>query len=99
MGVLNKLPEYEADLLDIWLYIAEDSPTNADRYLSRIEETVNKIADSPGMGRSAEHVRPGFRMFPIDNYLFFYREIKGGIEAVSIVSGFRDLEHLFSKEK
>ncbi len=37
-------PRAEADLLDIWRYIAQDSPANADRMLDRINETLNRLA-------------------------------------------------------
>jgi len=29
-------PEAEQDLVDIWLYIAEDQPINADHFLERL---------------------------------------------------------------
>lgn len=31
-----KAEEEEEDLIDIWLYIAEDQPVNADRFLDRL---------------------------------------------------------------
>ena len=37
-----------------------------------------------------------FHSFPVDDYLIFYRPIVEGIEVVWIVSGYRDLEALFS---
>ncbi len=36
MPTLTTSPEAEQDLLDIWRYIAEDSPVNADRFLDRL---------------------------------------------------------------
>ena len=30
--------EDEQDLIDIWLYIAEDQPVNADHFLERLQE-------------------------------------------------------------
>jgi toxin ParE1/3/4 len=38
MPRLLKRPEVENDLDDIWWYIAQDSPQNADRFLDRIAE-------------------------------------------------------------
>lgn len=40
------------DLLDVWLYIAADSPDAADRWLDEIEETLHLIAGAPGLGRA-----------------------------------------------
>lgn len=38
MPTLIISPEAEQDLVDIWLYIAEDQPVNADRFLERLEQ-------------------------------------------------------------
>lgn len=44
-------PEAENDLLETWLYIAEDQPINADRYLDKLQETAQKLAEFPDLGR------------------------------------------------
>ncbi len=38
MPTLIISPEAEQDLIDIWLYIAEDQPVNADHFLERLQE-------------------------------------------------------------
>ena len=48
------------------------------------------------MGRRRDELLPTLRSFPVDDYLIFYRPIVEGIEVVRIVSGYRDLEALFS---
>lgn len=35
MLTLVKAPKAESDLIDIWLYVSEDQPINADRLLDR----------------------------------------------------------------
>ena len=37
MAIIFKRPLAELDLLDIWDYIADDSPDRADTFLDRIE--------------------------------------------------------------
>lgn len=44
-------PEAENDLLETWLYIAEDQPINADRYLDKLQEKAQKLAECPDLGR------------------------------------------------
>jgi len=39
MPRLLKRPEAENDLEEIWWYIAQDSPKNADSFLDRIQES------------------------------------------------------------
>lgn len=41
----------ENDLLDIWSYIAEDQPINADRFLDKLDEKALKLAEFPELGR------------------------------------------------
>ena len=43
--------EAEIDLLDIWLFIAEVQPINADRFLEKLREKVQKLAEFSGLGR------------------------------------------------
>jgi len=40
MAILLKHPLAEFDLLDIWDYIADDSPDRADDFLDRIESKL-----------------------------------------------------------
>ena len=39
------------DLIDIWLHIAEDDPTAADRVLDRLDDAASHLADHPEDGR------------------------------------------------
>lgn len=50
MPTLITSPEAEQDLLDIWLYIAEDSPVNADRFLDRLEGKALVLAEFTEIG-------------------------------------------------
>jgi toxin ParE1/3/4 len=45
MQILIISPEAEQDLIDIWLYIAEDQPVNADRFLEQLQEKAQKLAE------------------------------------------------------
>lgn len=51
-----KLPKAENDLEEIWLFIAQDSPDNADKFLDEIEETCWKLARFANMGRNRDVV-------------------------------------------
>ncbi|MCW5982473.1 MAG: type II toxin-antitoxin system RelE/ParE family toxin [Bryobacteraceae bacterium] len=47
-------PQARADLLEIWNYIAEDSPEDADRVLERLYVAFTRLAQTPGMGHHRE---------------------------------------------
>jgi toxin ParE1/3/4 len=84
-----------ADLNDIWLYIASDSPEAADRFIDRLLAAGKKLAASPRIGRAREELARGVRSFPVGSYVIFYRGSRSGIEVVRILSGYRDIEALF----
>ena len=84
----------EQDVLDIWLYIAADNITAADKLVDRFTEIYERLADNPGIGSSQEQYRPGLRCFPVGNYIVFYRTIDGGIEVYRVLHGARQLEDL-----
>lgn len=61
----------QLDLEDIWFYIAQDSPTQADRMLERIFEDCGNLAASPYSGRSRSELGKGLRSFPENPYMIF----------------------------
>ena len=69
---LVKAPRAEADLIDIWLYVAEDQPINADRLLDRLNDAALLIADTPEMGVDRSVLSTDLKSFPVDNYIVFY---------------------------
>jgi len=83
-----------ADLIDIWQYIAEDSATEADRFLSAIEERLLLIVENPRMGKRREELAPGLRSFPIGDFRIFYRELDSqeGIEVVRVLNAAQDID-------
>ena len=90
-----KRPEAENDLDDIWLYIAQDNPNNADKLLDEIEEISRKLARFADMGRNRDDLHSGLKSFPVSKYLIFYIPINGGIEIVRVLHGMMDIDALF----
>jgi toxin ParE1/3/4 len=83
----------EADLIDIWLYIAEDQPVNADRFLDKLNETAKALAETPGMGVSRSSLSEGLRCFPVGNYILFCRVNPTTLEIVRFLSASRDVDN------
>lgn len=84
----------QIDLDGIWDFIAEDNPDAADRFIGRIFEKFPALAGFPELGRRCEQLAAALRVFPVGNYLIFYRPFGGGVEIVRIIHGARDLESL-----
>ena len=59
-----------ADLADIFAYIANDNPEAAARLVGQIEQVAAHLAETPYMGEATR--KPGFRRFPVGNYLIVY---------------------------
>lgn len=73
MGSLRFTASAENDLLEAWLYIAEDSPESADRQLDRIESDARELLSQPLIGRAREELSAGLRSWPTSTpYILFY---------------------------
>ncbi|WP_066531451.1 type II toxin-antitoxin system RelE/ParE family toxin [Erythrobacter sp. CCH5-A1] len=85
-----------ADLLDIWLHIASDDPSAADRQIDRIENAIARLIDFPEIGHAREDAGPGVRLLLQDSYLVIYRYRKAQALVVieRIVHGRRDVGSL-----
>lgn len=82
-------PEAETDLEAIALYIAEESPAAALRWLDRMYDKCARLGEMPGMGVARPDVSPELRMFVVGNYLILYRQVEDGAEIVRVVHGAR----------
>ena len=95
MPDLRRTAQAEEDLINLWLYIAQDNPDAADRLLNEIEDKCVLLAANPQLGPARPDNAPDCRSFPVGRYLILYRPIPDGIEVVRVVHGSRRLEDLF----
>lgn len=90
-------PEAQQDLRDIRNYIARDNTRAARRLVESIRQKCRTLVGFPKMGRSYDDIAPELRGVPIEGYIMLYRLIEDGVEIVRVVSGYRNLESLFSE--
>ncbi|MDR3557172.1 MAG: type II toxin-antitoxin system RelE/ParE family toxin [Syntrophobacteraceae bacterium] len=95
MARVLKRPQAETDLDEIWLYIALDSPDNADDFLDDFEKHCQALAQFPFIGANRDGLIPGLRSLAVGSYLIFYLPIEGGIDVVRVLHGMRDIDVLF----
>ena len=95
MAIILKKPLAEADLLDIWDFIANESVEKADSFLQKIESKLKIMAENPGMGRKRDELVLGLRSFPVGSYLIFYCPINQVIEVIRVLHGARDVSSFF----
>ena len=86
----------KADLDEIWLYIAEDSPEMATKFISRILDKCRFLAELPEIGTLRPDILEGMRSFPLGNYLIFYQPaVEGRIEIARVINAKRDIPAVF----
>ena len=95
MPKVLRRPEAESDLDDLWFFIAQDDPFNADHFIDRIADTCNLLAENPLMGRSRPELAPDLRSFPVGNYMILYQPPDDGVQIIRIISAARDVDALF----
>jgi toxin ParE1/3/4 len=79
-------PAARSDLDGIWDCTANRGGIDpAERYVRRIAEAAELIAETPERGSSCDHVREGYRKFPVGSHVLFYREMSGGIDMIRIL--------------
>jgi toxin ParE1/3/4 len=91
--VLSELAE--ADLTDIWVFVAQDNAQAADCLLDQIYEKCQFLANSPKVGRQRPELDPSMRSFTVGNYVIFYCEGAKGIAVARVLHGRRDIPPLF----
>ena len=95
MPVILKRPQAKIDLIDIWSFIAEDSPQNADNYLHKIESVFTILATQPLMGQNRNEIQANIHSFPVESYTIFYYALDDGIDIVRVLHGAQDVKAIF----
>lgn len=99
MARITIRPKAEADLEEIWLYLAEQAdPERADNVVLMINQKLEMIATHPHMGRLRPDIRHGLRSVVAGRYIAFYVPLDDGVDVVRVVYGGRDLPQVFADE-
>jgi toxin ParE1/3/4 len=78
-------------LLDIWLGIARDNPSAADRIYDRLEARIRILARYPEIGRARPDIADDCRMVVEHPYIILYRATAAGVQIVRVLHGARDI--------
>jgi len=87
--------EAESDLEDIWDFIAEDSPSNADRFIDQLYRKCIDIAELEGIGRSRSELADGLLSIPHKKYIIFFLRDERFLSIVRILRSSLDVESQF----
>jgi len=92
------------DLADCALYIAQDDPDVAARFVDAFEESVDRLAQMPYIGVAVPLDTPslfGLRRWPIkgfEKYLIFYLVFEDTIDVVRILHAAQDIAAILEDE-
>jgi plasmid stabilization system protein ParE len=85
----------ETDLLEAWLFIAEEDPVAADRVLDAIDVEANRLSSQPLMGRARPELGGGVRSWPTATpYVVFYVPEGEDITVLRVLHHARDVQHV-----
>lgn len=83
----------EADLLELWLTIAEENLPAADKSLDSIQLTVAQLSRQPEMGRVRPELADELRSIPTRTpYIIFYLSDADGLLVVRVLHHARDID-------
>jgi toxin ParE1/3/4 len=94
MGGFRLAPEAEAELDDIWLYIARESGSIqiANRVIDTITEHFWILGQHQQIGRRRDQdFYPGLRSFPVGEYVIIYRVEGEDALILHVIRGSRDI--------
>ena len=87
-------PDADRDIDEIWFYVAEDSPFQADRLIERFRSKLGHLAKWNTLGRPCPEYSRGCRSYPFGKYCFYFRPTDDGIEVLRILHSARDINQI-----
>ena len=96
MPQVTRRPLAEADILEIWDYIADDNVDAADLWLDRLDEQLRLLSTQPLMGRARDELAPGVRSLPFGRYVIFCTPLDNGVDVIPVLHVSRDIDAVFN---
>lgn len=93
MGVYSTSRAAESDLADIYEFgILKFGTEQARKYLLKLQTTLQILAKTPDIGRSASEFHLGLRRFSCESHIIFYQATDEGIFVIRILNQSMDFE-------
>ena len=95
MATVDFAQSARTDLLEIWLFIAEENLNAADRVLETIEQEATVLATQPLMGRARPDLAQDIRTWPTStSYTLFYVAKPDDITVIRVLHHARDVQRV-----
>jgi toxin ParE1/3/4 len=80
------------DLEKIWTYTPDTwSVQQADRYYKDIILAIESLCSEPKSGKSAEHIKKGYRISKVNSHLIFYICTDAELDVIRILNSQMDI--------
>ena len=91
-------PQSQADLTDLFRFIAADNPRRALSYIAEIQTACENLCTAPLIGTARPDLRPGLRILPLRRrVLIAYQVLPNRIEILRVFTGGRDYETIMGE--
>jgi toxin ParE1/3/4 len=87
----------EADLLQIYRYLAERNPAVAESVVVQFDRKFENLGHFPFIGRERSSLGHGIRSLVADVYVIFYEVQSDRIAIVRVLDGRRDIDAEFQR--
>ena len=85
----------KADLIEAWLFIAEESVDAADGVIDAINQEAQTLSSQPLMGRLRSELAEGVRSWPTSTrYILFYVPFDDGVTVLRVLHHARDIPNV-----
>ena len=85
----------QTDLLEAWLFIAEENQTAADRTLDAIERQAQALTSQPLIGRARPELAEGVRSWPTSTpYILYYLTDNNSVTILRVLHHARDIQNV-----
>jgi toxin ParE1/3/4 len=82
-------------LLDLWLWLAQDSLHVADQKIAEIERRASVLQEHPKLGAARPDIEKDARCLVVERWLVIYTIDADGVLISRVVDGARDLTKIF----
>ncbi len=89
----------EADLNEIWTYIAQHDPQATDRQIDRLFERFEMLGRQPTIGELWGNNSPSLRVFPVGKFAVFYAIEDDTVQIRRVLHGARDLSQFVGSDE
>jgi toxin ParE1/3/4 len=92
MGSIRFTSTAENDLLEAWLYVAEDNIVAADDMVDQIQSAAESLLSQPHMGRLRSELAAGLQSWPTSTpYVLYYFPGSMGMIVARVLHHARDI--------